>query len=137
MKQATKPSYELNDEEVSAELADVLGADGGSASAATGTDLSIFEGDFDDEWLDEELTDEELAALGEDDFEAAFSDELDDAGLADGDLGDLDDLDDFELMDDDNEAPKMLEAAPSFLKMMRSAVNLAMIYSKLLIANPS
>ena len=114
MKQATKPSYELNDEEVSAELADVLGADGGSASAATGTDLSIFEGDFDDEWLDEELTDEELAALGEDDFEAAFSDELDDAGLADGDLGDLDDLDDFELMDDDDEAPKMLEAAPSF-----------------------
>ena len=122
MKNAANKSFD--DEELgTADQAAVLGADGGPARPATGTQLTVLDDDLDDEWLDEELTDEELAALGEEDFEAAFDDEFDDIlddlggdldtdfeddlsindddpnGIVSGDLDDIDEIDDFEILE--------------------------------------
>ena len=77
------------------------------AQSITGTDLTLYESDFDDEdWLDEELSDEELAALGEEDFADEFEDEFDteDEPIAqlsyiEGDLENTDSLDDFDLLE--------------------------------------
>lgn len=107
MKNAAQPSYLHDDEEGSAENAAVLGADGGPVKTSTGKNLALFDDESsDDNWLDEELTDEELAALGGDDFDEAFSEDFDIEALDDlDDLGDLDDFDDdedFELLEAPN-----------------------------------
>lgn len=103
MNNAAETSFDLDDEEGSAEHAAVLGSDGGPvrgvSANAPGTDLAVLEDEFDEEWLDEELSDEELAALGEEDFEAAFDDDFSDENVVTGDLDDFDDLDDFELLE--------------------------------------
>ncbi len=79
MKNAAEKTYhQHNDEEGVAEGAASLGVDGGPAG---GGDVAEVEGDIDEEWLEEELTDEELAALGEEDFD-------DEDFLADEDFGD-------------------------------------------------
>lgn len=72
---AKKQFHHEDDEQGVADGAASLGADGGPAAA--GSAIADFDGDFeDDSWLDEELTDEELAALGEEDFdEDEFLDE--------------------------------------------------------------
>ena len=77
MKNAAKNAYQAEeDDEGVAEGAASLGADGGPAAGAldvpsSSDDMEDF-GD-DDSWLDEELSDEELAALGDEDFnEDAF-----------------------------------------------------------------
>ncbi len=89
MKNAAHNAYQpTEDEEGVAEGAASLGADGGPASVApvAGGDADpTFEDDVDaafseEAWLDEELSDEELAALGEEDF--------DDDAFAGEDFGD-------------------------------------------------
>ncbi|MEL7491575.1 MAG: CtpF protein [Pseudomonadota bacterium] len=63
MTKAVEPAFEFDDnEEGAAKSAASLGPDGGPLVAAT---VSY----DDDSWLDEDLSDEELAALGEDDFD--------------------------------------------------------------------
>jgi pilus assembly protein CpaE len=80
MNNAAEKSYQPDDEEGVADGAAGLGADGGPLVALdqgvekTGSELDEIADD--DVWLDEELSDEELAALGEEDFdEAEFTDE--------------------------------------------------------------
>lgn len=116
MKNAVEKTYVHEDDEQGvAEGAASLGADGGPTSDE-GQELAEFEGDFDElgdeSWLEEELTDEELAALGEEDFddEDFLSDDID-ASLADEDFdvdvddfiddesADLDGADDFSMPD--------------------------------------
>ncbi len=108
---AEKTLHHEDDEEGVAEGAASLGADGGPTGGAQ--ELTPVEDalEDDDAWLDEELTDEELAALGEEDFDldgefeddidASFSDddELSGEGFSDEDLAAIDDADDF-AMDD-------------------------------------
>lgn len=86
MKNAAETAYQpTEDEEGVAEGAASLGADGGPvASGAVEASDDGFDGfEDDDAWLNEELSDEELAALGEEDFDvadfddAAFDDEQD------------------------------------------------------------
>ena len=83
MKNAAETAYQpADDEEGVADGAASLGADGGPA-AKSGQDADeAFDEDFedafgeDDSWLNEELSDEELAALGEEDFgDDAFTDD--------------------------------------------------------------
>lgn len=73
MKNAAETAYEGEDEEGVADGAASLGADGGPLAAPAdpaGVDDADLEGLADDEsWLEEELSDEELAALGEEDFD--------------------------------------------------------------------
>ncbi|MEL7016754.1 MAG: hypothetical protein AAGL18_02465 [Pseudomonadota bacterium] len=107
MKNALNQSLDLDDDQGKADEAAVLGADGGPAQTVTSTDLALLEDDLDDDWLDEELSDEELAVLGEEDFEAAFSDDYElneedgdeDDDFVSGDLDDYDELDEFELLE--------------------------------------
>lgn len=86
MKNAAENAYQpADDEEGVADGAASLGADGGPAGggapAKSGASEPAFEDDLedafgDDAWLNEELSDEELAALGEEDFgDEAFEDE--------------------------------------------------------------
>lgn len=116
---AEKAIHREDDEEGVAEGAASLGPDGGPASPASGESES-FEGDLedlaDDAWLEEELSDEELAALGEEDFdiddltdeelEAELSSDDIDASF-DADVELEDDADDFSALPDD-----ALESAP-------------------------
>ncbi len=69
MKNAAEQTFHHeDDEEGVAEGAASLGADGGPVGG--GQELAEVESPLEDEaWLDEELTDEELAALGEEDFD--------------------------------------------------------------------
>ncbi|WDI33197.1 cellulose synthase operon protein YhjQ/BcsQ [Hyphococcus flavus] len=98
MKNAAETSYQpAEDEEGVADGAASLGADGGPASKGVSQDSDAFEGDIeisddDDAWLNEELSDEELAALGEEDFgddlfeDDIFDEEVDaENSAADGD----------------------------------------------------
>ncbi|MEO1252380.1 MAG: pilus assembly protein CpaE [Pseudomonadota bacterium] len=89
MSNAAKEKIHHDDEEGVAEGAASLGPDGGPAGVGA-ADLADIDGDFDDDaWLDEELTEEELAALGEEDFdeEDLIADaEFDDAELDGGEL---------------------------------------------------
>ena len=92
MKNAAETAYQpADDEEGVAEGAASLGADGGPAGRAPspkGGQQAAVEDDFgaafgdDDAWLNEELSDEELAALGEEDFDETFADE--DFSVSDG-----------------------------------------------------
>ncbi|WP_411817159.1 CtpF protein [Hyphococcus sp. DH-69] len=83
MKNAAETSYQpTEDEEGVADSAASLGADGGPVATVPAEDSDqSFEEDLDafgddDAWLSEELSDEELAALGEEDFgDDIFSDE--------------------------------------------------------------
>lgn len=73
MKDAVKPAYNSDeDEEGVAAGAASLGPDGGPAAALANPAEQGDETDFedDDAWLDEEISDEELAALGDEDFDA-------------------------------------------------------------------
>lgn len=115
MKNAAEKTYQPDDEEGVAGSAASLGADGGplvnveQAIDQTGNELDeIADADA---WLDEELSDEELAALGEEDFDdAEFTDEeLAAVGLEQSDIEE-------EFFDDDINAvfddPVVASAAP-------------------------
>lgn len=85
MKNAAETAYQpADDEEGVAEGAASLGADGGPvarASSSKGNQGAAFDEDLtdafgdDEAWLNEELSDEELAALGEEDFDETFADD--------------------------------------------------------------
>lgn len=105
---AEKTLHHEDDEEGVAEGAASLGADGGPVGGAQ--ELAPVEDalEDDDAWLDEELTDEELAALGEEDFDldgdfeddidASFSDdELSGDDFNDENVAVADDADDFAM----------------------------------------
>ncbi|WP_428407687.1 AAA family ATPase [Hyphococcus sp.] len=90
MKNAAESAYQpADDEEGVADGAASLGADGGPVSKTPQRGGTALEEDFSDAfgddaaWLNEELSDEELAALGEEDFgDEAFEDEaFDDAAF--------------------------------------------------------
>lgn len=100
MKNAAESAYQpAEDEEGVADGAASLGADGGPAAKKPAGGENALEEDFSDAfgddaaWLDEELSDEELAALGEEDFgdeafdEADFEEDLDAALEEDDELG--------------------------------------------------
>ncbi|MEM9013840.1 MAG: hypothetical protein AAGB02_01920 [Pseudomonadota bacterium] len=119
MKNAVEnPSAFPDDEEGVAEAAASLGSDGGPV-AAVNTDAAEFDSDLDDilddddSWLDEELSDEELAALGEEDF--ALGEEFDDDDFSgDIDVAEFDegdDADDFSLDEDSDESAPALKNA--------------------------
>ena len=87
MKNAAEKKLEQDDEQGVADNAASLGADGGPVVAVNhetaefDNDLDEILDDDDEAWLDEELSDEELAALGEEDFaddEALFGDDIGD-----------------------------------------------------------
>ncbi|MEL7486191.1 MAG: hypothetical protein AAGJ87_03120 [Pseudomonadota bacterium] len=85
MSKALKPVFEADEsEEGAAQSAASLGPDGGPLVAANVSydDEAFDEGD-DFAWVDEELSDEELAALGEEDFD---DDEFDDDELLEEEL---------------------------------------------------
>ncbi|MEM8771961.1 MAG: AAA family ATPase [Pseudomonadota bacterium] len=114
MTKAAEQTFHHDDEEGVADGAASLGADGGPAGGAE--ELTDFDGDLDalddEDWLDEELTDEELAALGEEDFDDEDFLEADqdfDATLAadvsEADLEALEDADDFSLDEETLAAP--------------------------------
>jgi len=84
-----------DDEEGAAFAAASLGADGGPADASAVSYSDEFSDD-DDAWLDEELSDEELAALGEDDFT--------DEELLAVELGLENDADNFSLYEEGTES---------------------------------
>lgn len=102
MKNAAETAYEPgDDEEGVADGAASLGADGGPAAAKPtepGESEDAFDDDLDafaddDAWLSEELSDEELAALGEEDFgddifddESLGDDAFVDEAVADGNV---------------------------------------------------
>ena len=119
---AEKTLHHEDDEEGVAEGAASLGADGGPTGGAQ--ELTPVEDalEDDDAWLDEELTDEELAALGEEDFDldgefeddidASFSDdELSGDDFSDEDITVADDSDNFAM--DDFHAEAIEEVADS------------------------
>lgn len=84
MRKASTQAYEIaHDEEGAANAAASLGPDGGPLKSQTVRYAAPAATD-DDAWLDDELSDEELAALGEEDFddEDLLADEL---GVADAD----------------------------------------------------
>ncbi|MEZ5894819.1 MAG: AAA family ATPase [Parvularculaceae bacterium] len=86
--------FSLEDEEGAANAAASLGPDGGPMKSKTVryANPETVEVDDDDAWLEDELSEEELAALGEEDFDV---DELSDEELLAGELGVADDADDF------------------------------------------
>ena len=140
MKNAAETAYQpADDEEGVADGAASLGADGGPAGQARQSDDGAYdealEEDFadafgdDESWLNEELSDEELAALGEEDFsDDDFADEtfeaeieaaFDDAS-ADDELGAAPAIDSEEDMLDEafgdgdfSEEPEAAAAAPA------------------------
>lgn len=81
MKNAAETAYQpAEDEEGVADGAASLGADGGPVARVQKQAEDAFDGDAelseeDDAWLSEELSDEELAALGEEDFGDDFFDD--------------------------------------------------------------
>lgn len=94
MKNAAETIYESDDEEGVADGAASLGADGGPVGAG-GQDVAAYDDDLDDimddeSWLEEELSEEELAALGEEDFDV---DDFDDPSLLDAVDGEFTDED--------------------------------------------
>jgi len=92
MKNAAKTSLKYDDDELGlADDAAVMGPDGGPIDASPSTDLTLYDDFGDDDWLNEELSDEELEALGEEDFDLNFDEDLIE--------GDLDDQDDFDLIE--------------------------------------
>ncbi|MBT8472656.1 MAG: AAA family ATPase [Marinicaulis sp.] len=126
MSNAVEPAFERDDDEEGvAESAASLGVDGGPV-VAVNQGVDDFDEDLDeiedDAWLDEELSDEELAALGEEDFDISdISDEELSAALAEADFdhdegfsasfdddGADDDADNFDY--DPNEAAEQLAA---------------------------
>ncbi|MEK7266364.1 MAG: hypothetical protein AAB227_09730 [Pseudomonadota bacterium] len=87
MKKASKAAFDIvHDEEGAANAAASLGPDGGPLMSAkvryVKADAAVV--DEDEAWLEDELSDEELAALGEEDFDEAdlLADEL---GVSDAD----------------------------------------------------
>ncbi len=85
MRKASKEAFDVaHDEEGAANAAASLGPDGGPLLAAKVRYVPAEPVDEDDAWLDDELSDEELAALGEEDFD---DDELlaEELGVADAD----------------------------------------------------
>ncbi len=89
MTKAVEPAFEYEDDEVgAASSAAKLGPDGGPLATVkkkSGDALDeIKDFEEDDAWLDEELSDDELAALGEEDFDAdaLLDEELEAAGAA-------------------------------------------------------
>ena len=111
MPNALETAFDQDDEEGVADSAASLGADGGPV-VAVNSDVDAFDSELDDidddAWLDEELSEEELEALGEEDFDLGelddeeLTDELSDELLAELNAeGDLDDDLDVEDFDDD------------------------------------
>ena len=105
MKNAVENAYDQEDDEQGvADSAASLGADGGPLAAVNPLDAE-YDSDLDeileddgDSWLDEELSDEELAALGEEDFSIGddFLDEEIDADLGASSLEEEVGVEDFE-----------------------------------------
>ncbi|HXI88223.1 MAG TPA: AAA family ATPase [Parvularculaceae bacterium] len=103
MTKAVEPAFDYeDDEEGAAASAAKLGPDGGPLARARkkGEDALDEIKDFEegDSWLDEELSDEELAALGEEDFDETLLDE--DLDLGEEGEGALESAEDFGLGDD-------------------------------------
>jgi len=85
MRNASKEAFDIaNDEEGAANAAASLGPDGGPLMSAKVRYVKAGAVDEDEAWLEDELSDEELAALGEEDFdeEELLADEL---GVSDTD----------------------------------------------------
>lgn len=84
MRKASKEAFDIvHDEEGAANAAASLGPDGGPLIASKVRYAAAAAVDEDDAWLDDELSDEELAALGEEDFDDdLLAEEL---GIADAD----------------------------------------------------
>lgn len=121
MKNAVRNSFEFEDEDISANPSVTEVTKTASPRISESMDLTVYEDEFDDDdWLDAELSDEELAALGEEDFEAAFADDFDDEpaqqGADSGDLDAMDDLDEFDLLEGPEErSPRNTAQAPDFV----------------------
>ncbi|MBI1366930.1 MAG: CtpF protein [Alphaproteobacteria bacterium] len=103
MTKAVEPAFDYeDDEEGAAESAAKLGPDGGPLPVKKNREEDALDEiqDFDesDSWLDEELSDEELAALGEEDFDASLLDE--DLDLGDESEDDPEAAADFGLSED-------------------------------------
>ena len=128
MKNAAENAYQpADDEEGVADGAASLGADGGPSGGAPAKkqafEESLDDAFGDDAWLNEELSDEELAALGEEDFgddvfadedfaaddaidaelDAAFEDDADELGSAPADESEFAIEDAFEAAEEDFE----------------------------------
>lgn len=98
MKRAANKNIDLDDEEGAAGAAASLGPDGGPLMTATVRYKKADPAALDEEsWLEDELSDEELAALGDEEF---------DESLLEADL-DLDDADDFAF------TPEIEDRAPA------------------------
>jgi len=100
MNKAVEQAVDFDNEEGAAQSAASLGPDGGplvSANVSYDDDSDLFGDTEDDSWLDEELSDEELAALGEEDFE--------DDDLFEQELGHLD-------ADEESGAADLVEQEP-------------------------
>lgn len=97
MTNAIEPAFDQDDEEGVADNAASLGVDGGPVVPIQ-TDVEAFDDDLDDiedeSWLDEELSEEELAALGEEDFDLS---EFSDADLSEEILNELQVEDELEI----------------------------------------
>ncbi len=96
MRKASETAFDIaHDEEGAANAAASLGPDGGPLKSAKVSYARVAASRIDDQdaWLDDELSDEELAALGEEDFtdEELLAEELD------IEVADVDDTDDFSM----------------------------------------
>ncbi|MEX0646105.1 MAG: pilus assembly protein CpaE [Parvularculaceae bacterium] len=114
MTKAVEPAFEYEDDEVgAASSAAKLGPDGGPLATVKKKEGDALDEikDFEenDAWLDEELSDDELAALGEEDFDAdaLLAEELDAAETAE-----TADADDFSMEEAFEPAKAVEEAAP-------------------------
>jgi pilus assembly protein CpaE len=106
MRKSSEAAFDIgHDEEGAANAAASLGPDGGPLKRAKQTYPKSADASEDDAWLDDELSDEELAALGEEDF--------DDEALLAEELG-VDDTEDFSF--DPNETKADLRPAPAAAK---------------------
>ncbi len=107
MKNAMKKPLDLEIDEGVANEAAVMGKDGGPEACGHATELTVLEDDLDEDWFDEELTEEELAALDDEDFDAVLAEDFDtlpedlvsDRDFETGDLNDLDGDEDFEVLE--------------------------------------
>jgi len=103
MRKSSEAAFDIgHDEEGAANAAASLGPDGGPLKRAKQAYPQSVNASDDDAWLDDELSDEELAALGEEDF--------DDETLLAEELG-VDDTEDFSF--DPNETKADLRLAPA------------------------
>ena len=109
MTKAAESAVEFDNEEGVAQAAASLGPDGGplaTTKVSYDDETSLFGDDLDDSWLDEELSEEELAALSEEDFS-------DDELLAE-ELGLLEFDDDSDTLSDVEAAePAVEDVAPA------------------------